>query len=252
MGGSEAEKLANVKSRTWFYEFALPDGSCTSTNVAAEVRPIHISRRDKLVQIIHEHVENPQDLTAIDFASHEGYYSIELSRHFKSVRGYEYRDESLAAARLITDVLGVRNVQYIRADLQKMEFDQSSVADFVLVYGLIYHLENPIHTIRLASQLCRKHILVETQVFPYNISGMLEGGHYMHLRRVEGVFSLSPDYSHIREGGSTDIALVPSLNSLLYLLKNFGFSEVSVLPSGPDDYEQFRRGSRVIVYGRKA
>lgn len=251
MANTNAEKLTKVKSRTWFYEFDLPDGTCTSTDVPADVRPIHISRRDKLSRIIHEHVESPEDLTAIDFASHEGYYSIELSRHFKSVRGYEYRDESLAAARLITDVLGVSNVEYVKADLQKMEFDQSLVADFVLVYGLIYHLENPIYTIRLASQLSRKHILVETQVFPYDISGMLEDGHYINLRRVEGVFSLSPDYSHGREGGSTDIALVPSLNSLLYLLKNFGFSEVSVLPSSPTDYEQFRRRNRAIVYGKK-
>jgi tRNA (mo5U34)-methyltransferase len=241
-----------VKSRTWFYEFDLPDGSRTSTDVPADVRAIHTSRRDKLVQIIRERVESPQDDTAVDFASHEGYYSIELSRHFKSVRGFEYREDSLKAARLITDVLSVRNVEYVRADLQKMAFDQSLVADFVLMYGLIYHLENPIHAIRLASQLCRKHILVETQVFPYNISGMVEDGNYMNLRRVEGVFSLSPDYPDGREGGSTDFALVPSLNSVLYLLKNFGFSEVSVLPSSPNDYEQFRRGSRVIVYGRKA
>jgi len=247
-----AVKLEEAKSRTWFYEFDLPDGSRTSTDVPTDVRPIHTSRRDKLRQIICERVESPRELTAVDFASHEGYYSIELSRHFKSVRGYEYREESLAAARLITDVLGVSNVEYLRVDLQKMEFNQSLVADFVLVYGLIYHLENPIHVIRLASQICRKHILVETQVFPYNISGMVEDGNYMNLRRVEGVFSLSPDYSHGREGGSTDIALVPSLNGVLYLLKNFGFSEVSVLPSSPSDYEQFRRGSRVIVYGRKA
>jgi hypothetical protein len=249
---SEAIKLEKVKHRTWFYEFDLPDGSRTSTDVPADVLPIHTSRRNKLVQIIRERVESPQDLTAVDFASHEGYYSIELSRHFKSVRGYEYREESLEAARLITDVLGVSNVEYVRADLQKMEFDKSSVADFVLVYGLIYHLENPIHAIRLASQLCRKHILVETQVFPFNISGMVEDGNHMNLRSVEGIFALSPDYSHGREGGSTDIALVPSLNSVLYLLKNFGFSEVSVLPSSLNDYEQFRRGSRVIVYGRKA
>jgi len=248
---TSAEKLAKVKGRTWFYKFDLPDGSCTSTDYPADILPIHLSRRDKLTQIIRDHVESPRDLTAVDFASHEGYYSIELSRHFKSVRGYEYRDESLAAARLITDVLGVRNVEYVKADLQKMEFDQGLMADFILVYGLIYHLENPVHAIRLASQICRKHILVETQVSPYNISGMVEDGHYMSLRRIEGVFSLSPDYSHHREGGSTDIALVPSLDSLLYLLKNFGFSEVSVLPSSPNDYEQFRRGSRVIVYGKK-
>jgi hypothetical protein len=58
-------KLEQVKSRTWFYEFDLPDGSRTSTDVPADVRPIHTSRRDKLVQIIRERVESPQDLTAV-------------------------------------------------------------------------------------------------------------------------------------------------------------------------------------------
>jgi hypothetical protein len=124
--------------------------------------------------------------------------------------------------------------------------------DFVLLFGLIYHLEDPIHAIRLASQMCRKHILIETQIFPYDISGGLEDGHYTHIRQIEGVFGLTPDYPHLREGGSTDIALVPSLNALLFLLKAFGFSETLVLPSESDDYEQYRRGKRVIIYGSKS
>lgn len=247
-----ASKLQKVKGRTWFYEFDLPDGTRTGTNVPADVLPIHVSRRVKLAQIVAEQVERPETLTAADFGSHEGYYTVELARHFRSVRGYEWRDTSLDAARLVTDVLGVTNVEYIQADLQTMPFDPEQVFDFVLLYGLIYHLEDPIHTLRLAGQMCRKHLLIETQVFPYNVSGRLEDGHYENMRPIEGVFGLTPDYSHHREGGSTDIALVPSLNALLFLLRNFGFGTVQVLPAPPDDYEQFRRGQRVVVYARKA
>jgi tRNA (mo5U34)-methyltransferase len=244
-------ELDQVKSRTWFYEFDLPDGTRTATNVPPDVLPIHTARRDKLVQVIRDRIERPQEFSAIDLASHEGFYSIELARHFRTVRGYEIRERSIEAARLITSVLQVRNVEYIAADLQRMQFEASMVADFVLLYGLIYHMENPIHTIRLASQMTRKHILVESQVFPYDVAGRVEDGHYSNMRPVEGVFGLTPDYSQLREGGSTDLALVPSLNALLYLLRAFGFGEVSVLPSGPDDYEQFRRGARVVVYGCK-
>jgi tRNA (mo5U34)-methyltransferase len=245
------QKLQQVKARTWFYEFDLPDGTRTSTDIPAEILPIHTARRDKLLRIIHDEVDRPHELSAIDLASHEGYYSTELARHFRSVRGYEIRRSSLDAARLITDVLHISNVEYVEADLQSMQYNPSMAADFVLMYGLIYHLENPIHTIRLASQLCRKHILIETQVFPYDISGRLEDGYYMNERKIEGVFGLTPDYSHGREGGSTDIALVPSLNGLLFLLKTFGFARLSVIESGVDDYEQFRRGSRVVIYGVK-
>ena len=244
-------KLRQVKARTWFYEFELPDGTRTSSHLPEPVKPIHTSRRDKLLRIIRDRVDHPSELSAIDFSSHQGYYSIELARHFKSVRGYEFRPSSIDAARLITDVLGIGNIEYIQSDLQKMEFDPRLSADFILVYGLIYHLENPIHTIRLASQLCRKHILIETQVFPFDVSGNLEDGHYTTMRRAEGVFALVPDNAQHRQGGSTDIALVPSLNGLVFLLRTFGFSEISVVPAGIDDYEQFRRGTRVVVYGCK-
>lgn len=249
---AQDEKLAKAKSRIWFYEFDLPDGTSTITDVLPDILPIHESRRDKLRQMIERHVPDAASLTAYDFASHEGYYSLELARHFKSVLGFEIRPESLEAAQLITTVLKFQNVDYRQADLQTMRYDPSLKADFVLLYGLIYHLENPIHTLRLASQMTRTHILIETQVFRYDISGLIEDGAFSNQRRLEGVFGLAPDYAWGREGGSTDLALVPSLNALLFLMRSFGFTTIEVLPSSPADYEQFKRGSRVVVYGRKA
>jgi tRNA (mo5U34)-methyltransferase len=92
---------------------------------------------------------------------------------------------------------------------------------------------------------------LETQVFPYDVLGRIEDSFYNNLRAVNGVFALVPDWPQAREGGSTDLALVPSLNALLFLLRSFGFEDTEVLSAEPDDYEQFQRGSRVIVYGRK-
>jgi len=243
--------LQAVKARVWFYEFELPDGTRTRTDIPADIARIHTSRRDKLRRVIRERIPDAATSTAVDLASHEGYFSIELARHFAKVVGLEIRRESVEAARLVTRALGMDNVVYREADLQRMAHDDALCADLVLVYGLIYHLENPIHALRLAAGLARRHILVETQVFPYDVSGRVEDGHYLGQRAVEGVFSLSADYSTAREGGSTDLALVPSLNALLYLLRAFGFATLEVLPSEPGDYEQFRRGSRVVVYGAK-
>ncbi len=245
------DKLQEVRERVWFYEFDLPDGTRTRTNLPKDWRPVHYSRQRHLQRVIDEHVPNSRDLTAIDFASHEGYFTVELAKRFAFVRGFEIRSESLAAARLITEALGVSNVEYVDADLQKMEFDERLRADFVLVYGLIYHMENPIHVLRLASELSRQHILVETQLFPYDVAGRIEDGGYQSQRAVCGVFALVPDYPLGREGGSTELALVPSLNGVLFLLKTFGFTRIEVLVPTPDDYEQYRRGSRAIIYGCK-
>ena len=247
----ESWDLATIKNRTWFYEFELPDGTFTRTDMHAEVLRIHTSRREKLRRVILDNVGDAKGLSALDVASHEGYYSIELARHFAAVHGIELRRESVDAATQISKFLGVANVHYTQADFTQMRYDPAMEADFVLLFGLLYHLENPIHALRLASQLARKHILIETQVFPFDIAGMVEDGYYLVQREVHGVFSLSLDYPQGREGGSTTIALVPSINALLFLLKEFGFRHVQVIDPDSADYEQFRRRSRVVVYGRK-
>jgi acetyltransferase-like isoleucine patch superfamily enzyme len=243
--------LAEVKGRKWFYEFDLPDGSCTECDIPPDVAIIHQTRLDKLREVILQRV-SPQDRKlAIDLASHEGFFSLELSRHFAAVKGMEIREESIDAARLIARVKDARNVEFSQVDLQKATLQDEEKADFVLLYGLLYHVENPLHVLRLSSHLCRKHILIETQIMPYDIRGPIEDGSYNWMRTVEGVFAISPDYPTSREGGSTDIALIPSLNGLVFLMRHFGFSEVHVLNFDQKDYEQFRRGSRVIVYGCK-
>lgn len=244
-------KLAEAKARTWFYKFELPDGSLTNCFVDPEVEPVHTTRREHLRRIVKTKVAAPHLLTALDLGCHEGYFSIELAKHFSAVCGLDLRAESLDAARLITEVAGASNVRYLEADLEELQFHTSFRADFVLAYGLIYHLENPIRFLRLASRLCRQHILIETQLFPYDISGRVEDGAFHNLRAVHGVFALAPDYPDKREGGVGGLALIPSLNALVYLLEAVGFADVEVLPAMQGDYEQFRRGSRVIVYGRK-
>jgi tRNA (mo5U34)-methyltransferase len=246
---AEDAEIAAIKERAWFYEFELPDGSRTKTDLPDEVRLIHTSRRDKLRRIVQRHVKRAETLTALDLASHEGYFSVELARHFAHVRGFDYRAEHINAARLIAHGLGIKNISFDRADLQSMQFDEALCADFVLVFGLLYHLEDPIHTIRLACKLARHHILIETQVFPFDISGRMEEGYYQWQHNVEGVFALVGDNPAVGTGGSSDLALVPSLNALVYLLKRFGFETLEIVEPDAEDYEQFRRGSRVVIYG---
>jgi hypothetical protein len=248
----ERDGLSEVKNRIWFYEFELPDGSQTQADIPREVLHIHTSRRDKLRAIIQTRVGPESRARAIDFASHEGYYSVELAKYFGTVLGLEIRQQSLDAARLITSALGVDNIDYRQVDLQTLPLDNDiEPADLVLVYGLLYHLENPIHALRLASNLCREHILIETQVSTFDLSGKIEDGHYRWQRDIQGLFTLAADYAQGREGGSTDIALIPSLNAVVFLLRQFGFETIEVLPADPNDYEQFKRRSRVVVYGRK-
>jgi tRNA (mo5U34)-methyltransferase len=250
-GTTDSDKLRRVKQRKWFYEFELPDGSLTETYIPDFITPIHTTRRNKLREVIAEFVPDCRALSALDLGSNEGFFSIELAHHFAAVRGYEYRRESIEAAELITDLLGIRNVSYTEADLTRLPSSEAMGADFVLAYGVAYHFEDPIGFLRLASQLARKHILVETQVFPYRLGGQIEGGHYNNMRPVHGMFALVGDEPHSVMGGASDLRLIPSLDALLFLLEKFGFTTLRPLTFAADDYEQYVRGSRVIVYGGK-
>ncbi len=244
--------LALVKARRWFYAFELPDGSVTPTDIDAAVVHLHATRRDHLRQVI-ARIPDAARMSALDLASHEGFFTVELARHFSWVQGVELRDRSILAAEMVTALLGHGNVGYRQMDLLQVDATQEPTlaADFVLLYGLLYHLEDPLRLLRLACRLARRHILLETQVLPYDLSGRVEDGSYQWQRDIHGSFGLVEDYSERREGGSAEFALVPSVNALRYLLRRFGCTEVRVLPAQETDHEQFRRGARVIIHGIK-
>lgn len=244
--------LALVKARQWFYAFELPDGSVTPTDIDPAVVQLHATRRDHLRDVIAT-IPDAARMSALDLASHEGFFTVELARHFNWVQGVELRERSILAAEMVTALLGHHNAGYRQMNLLQVApaEEPSLAADFVLLYGLLYHLEDPLRLLRLACRLARRHILLETQVLPYDLSGRVEDGSYQWQRDIHGSFGLVEDYSERREGGSAEFALVPSVNALRYLLQRLGCKEVRVLPARATDHEQFRRGARVIIHGIK-
>ncbi|MFZ5784762.1 MAG: class I SAM-dependent methyltransferase [Pseudomonadota bacterium] len=251
MTDMQALALAAAKQRMWFYEFELPDGTLTQSFLPPHLRPIHTSRRDKLRQVVTSCLPGSRDLTAIDLACHEGYFSVALARYFRHVRAYDLREENVRAARLMISALGIENVEVDKADVRTLAFREDLRADFVLIYGLLYHVEDPIGLLRLASNLARRQVLIETQVLPFDISGRVEDGNYQSQRDFLGVFGLAADNAESREGGATSMALVPSVNTLRVVLKNLGFRTVTLIEAPDGDFEQFRRGSRVVIHAEK-
>jgi tRNA (mo5U34)-methyltransferase len=244
---SKQDLLQDVKKQKWFYEFLLPDGTKTSSYLPEVARDIHITRekvlRDFLINL------SGDFSTALDISSHEGYFSIVLSEYFHRVIGVDKNQESVDKARLILSLLGIDNVEFINSSIE----DVSGIDgyDFVLCYGLLYHVENPIELLRKVSALTRKTLCIETQVLPFDLSAPIEDGSYQWQRQIHGLFGICQDYSQRPEGGMTDLALIPSRNGLEFLLRQFGFRYVDFYSPEPSDYEQFLRGHRVIIFAEK-
>jgi tRNA (mo5U34)-methyltransferase len=205
-----------------------------------------------LRNLIRERVPDADGLTALDLSSHKGWFTVEMARHFGFVRGLEFLRDNIG--RRGADGSGAANRQprlhpgRPPAPALRRGFIRRFRAD---VRAAVSPGKLPIHTLRLAACLCRKHLLIETQVFPHDLAGLVEDGSYRNQRPVHGVFALAPDNPGLSVGGSTDLALMPSLNALIFLLQALGFSNTQVPPPLPDDYEQYQRGSRIVVYAGK-
>lgn len=238
-------KLNEIKNQKWFYEFALPDGTKTESYLPLDVKKIHSTRE----RILRSYIENNcKDLeTAVDVSCHEGFFSLVLAEYFKKVTGIDKNTDSLAKATQISSLFEDFEINFVNSTVENW----NETADLVLCFGLIYHVENPIQVLRKLAFLTEKSLCLETQVLPFNFTGSIEDGSFLWQRELKGTFGLCVDYSSSAEGGLTDLSLIPSKPTLEFLLRQFGFKTINFYQPESDDYEQFVRNHRIIVFAEK-
>jgi SAM-dependent methyltransferase len=241
---------AQVLSKTWFYPFRLPGGQVTPTYDGGALDAIHATRLAMLQSALRATFgESIADRSVIDIACHQGWFSTKLAEMgARDVLAVDARDEHVADATLIRDVLGLRNLRIAKSDVHALTPEALGTFDIVLMLGLIYHLENPVGALRVARALTKRLCLVETQIVP-GMSGVVDYGSYRFVRPLKGSFGIvdETEETHGPEASTTGICLVPSLDALFWILRKVGFSRVELLPPPEDAYEQLRYGKRVMV-----
>lgn len=245
-----SDLLEQARSRTWFYGYELPDGTRLPTWHKGELDAIHATRWAMARACLSEAFEGRYDaLSAIDLASHQGWFAIQLAQAgFNRVHGVDARRSHIDDSRLMASIYGLDQLAFEQGDIFDLDTDAAGTYDVVLMLGLLYHLENPVGALRIARALCGRLCLLETQVVP-GMSGMVDYGSYEYVRPLKGSFGVidETDDTHGPEASVTGICLVPSLEALVWILDKVGFSRVDVLPPPADAYEQLRHGKRVMV-----
>lgn len=236
--------------KKWFYEFTFPSGRQTELYIPPEMAVIHTTRLQMLDAVIEPLFgDRWRETTAIDIACHEGYFSTFLAgKYCKKVLGIDTREEHVTDASLIRDIYGYKNLDYRVGDVRTMDATDYEPADIVLVFGLLYHLENPVQAIRLASQLTRNVCIIETQITP-NITGIVDWGACTNHREIQGTFSIIDETEETDkpEASISGISVVPSKEALFWLFKHFGFKRIEVVPVPAGGYEQLVSGNRVVI-----
>ena len=241
---------ARALEKSWFYPLTLPDGRKLTSTHDGRVDAVHHTRASMLDAFLADRFSGDRKaLSAIDLACHQGWFSLQLARAgFGRVDAIDARDEHVEDASLLARVYELSAIQARQSDVFALKPDTDGVHDLVLMFGLLYHLENPVGALRVARSLARRACVIETQVVPH-MSGMVDWGSYEYVRPLKGCFGIidEVDETHAPEASVTGVCLAPSTEGLLWLLRAIGFRDAYVLPVPADGYEQLRHGKRVMV-----
>jgi FkbM family methyltransferase len=190
-----------------------------------------IDARGELIRKIVPQLRNVLGLsTALDAGCGLGFFTQILSECQLKAAGFDGRQTNVDEAR--------RRYQDLRFDIGDIE--DSSIAqlgyfDFVLCFGLLYHLENPLRAIRHLRALTGKVLLLESMCLP-----------------SEEPFALLREEHPLDDQSLTNLAFYPSEGCIVKMLYSCGFSSVyrvSPLPDHDDFREtsENRRARTVIV-----
>lgn len=240
-----------ILAQKWFYRYRLPSGRTTDLYIPEEVAHIHTTRNDMMLMALAPlFAASGGAPTAIDLASHQGFFSFSLAAHCARVLGIEYQQRHIDSADLIRQVNKVANVVFVRDNVETMPPGRYQPADIVIMFGLLYNLENPIGALRRARELTRQVLLVETQTTILDLEGAIDSGHHANTNTMHGYMGLFAGNPDNIDGSASDIVMYPSRKGLLWLLRKLGFATVEVLIPPPGAYQQLATGKRIMVMAR--
>ncbi len=244
--------LDALRRKEWFYEFKLPSGEVLPSRTPPDVAEIHPTRLAMLMTALDPVTRAGwKDLSAIDIACHQGFFTTHLARMgCREVLAVDARQEHIDDCSMIAQAYGLANVRTLRSDLFDLTTEAVGRFDITVLFGLLYHVENPVGALRVARALTKKVCVVETQIAP-GMTGYMDWGSYKYVKEIHGAFTVIDETEELHgpEMSVTGICLCPSLDALIWIMLKVGFRRVEVIAPPVDAYEQHRFGKRAVVAG---
>ncbi|MEP6903140.1 MAG: class I SAM-dependent methyltransferase [Actinomycetota bacterium] len=174
----------------------------------------------------------PNVENVIELGSLEGGHSFALAQNplVKKVLAIEGRASNVEKSKFVKEILKDEKVEFVQADIEKVDFEQFGKFDAVFCSGLLYHLSKPWE---LIPKLARSspNIFIWTQISEEAKAKKMREGWRGKFYREGGLFDpLS---------GLSKKSFWLSLGSLVGLLTMNGYREVTIIehnlahPKGP-------------------
>lgn len=209
------------KRKPWVTKFQI-DG--------AEYGGFFDAMNDARVRQFFEHFPAPE--TVVELGSLEGGHSFALARHPSVVKvtAIEARRENIDRAEFVKAVLSDKKVEFIEADLEKLDFRSLGKFDAIFCSGLLYHLSEPWKLIEKLAGVS-PNIFIWTQISEEVKAKKVRENHRGKYYREGGFFD------PLSGLGKKSFWL--TLGSLVNLLTINGYKQINIIennlthPNGP-------------------
>lgn len=164
----------------------------------------------------------PTAESVIELGSLEGGHSFALaqSETVNKVLAIEGRESNVEKSNFVKEIFDEKKVDFLRADVEKLDFGQFGKFDAVFCSGLLYHLSKPWELIPKLAEIS-PNIFIWTQVSEETKAKKLREGWRGKFYREGGMFDpLS---------GLSKKSFWLSLGSLINLLTVNGYKEVKII-----------------------
>lgn len=147
---TETLKAEFAKLQPWIYRFRI-DG----VDYGGE-----ISAHDD-IRVQHFHDFAPEAETILELGALEGAHTFMLAQHpgVKRVVAVEGRAVNIRKATFVRDLLGIKNVEFVQANLEESDLASLGTFDAIFCSGLLYHLPRPWELIARLAPIAPKFFL---------------------------------------------------------------------------------------------
>jgi tRNA (mo5U34)-methyltransferase len=172
----------------------------------------------------------------LDIGCNSGFWSIQCALLGAEVVGFDARPELIAQANLLKRITGATGAEFRLLDFDRMSPGSlGGTFDIVLNLGILYHLPEPARALAMTKKMSRRHILLDTAVYPSD-------DFLVYLKWEEPY--------DIRMAAREGMVALPSRRSVELMLRHIGARRWLAIPvrskDVPDVYRTNRRASWLV------
>jgi tRNA (mo5U34)-methyltransferase len=191
----------------------------------------------------------------LDIACNCGGFSVEAARLGSAfVLGIDIVDRYIEQANFIKRALDLSTVHFEKMDIRSLDTDAVGTFDVTFCFGILYHLEDPVGSMRGVAAVTSDVLLVDTDVLPpprISMKAFKKPLWNMNVARAVGVDSKARTTSLWR--AEEPVAqFTPNEAAVEELLRFLGFRRVEKLAPRGKGMRRHRAGRRATFLARRA